>query len=149
MKRILVALDSSARSRDVLPRAAAIAAATGAELFLLRAIGLPVDLPPDAYRSSPSEVVASLRASSVRELEALALTLDPARVTHVLVQIATPWVAICEAAKEHDVDLIVVGSHGYSGVDHLLGTTAAKVVNHADRSVLVARPDAHAGNPRP
>jgi nucleotide-binding universal stress UspA family protein len=40
----------------------------------------------------------------------------------------------------HDVDLIVIGSHGYGALDHVLGTTAAKVVNHADRSVLVVRP---------
>jgi nucleotide-binding universal stress UspA family protein len=37
------------------------------------------------------------------------------------------------------VDLIVIGSHGYDALDRLLGTTAAKVVNHADRSVLVVR----------
>ena len=47
--------------------------------------------------------------------------------------------AICSAAREHDVDLIVIGSHGYGILDRLLGTTAAKVVNHADRSVLVVR----------
>jgi nucleotide-binding universal stress UspA family protein len=42
-------------------------------------------------------------------------------------------------ARELSVDLIAIGSHGYSPVDHVLGTTAAKVVNHADRSVLVVR----------
>ena len=42
-------------------------------------------------------------------------------------------------SKVTGADLIVVGSHGYSGIDHLLGTTAARVVNHADRSVLVVR----------
>ena len=36
-------------------------------------------------------------------------------------------------------DLIVIGSHGYSGIDRLIGTTAAKVVNHAKQSVLVVR----------
>jgi nucleotide-binding universal stress UspA family protein len=46
---------------------------------------------------------------------------------------------VCKEAHQEDVDLIMVGSHGYSGVDRLLGTTAAKVVNHADRSVLVVR----------
>ena len=60
-------------------------------------------------------------------------------VVHVLVRIGNPWSAICAAAREHDVDLVVVGSHGYEGVDHLIGTTAAKVVNHCDRSVLVVR----------
>jgi nucleotide-binding universal stress UspA family protein len=42
-------------------------------------------------------------------------------------------------ATEEDVDLIVIGSHGYHDADRVLGTTAAKVVNHADHSVLVVR----------
>jgi nucleotide-binding universal stress UspA family protein len=139
MKRILVALDHSPRASDVLARAATIAASTGAELFLFRAIGLPVELPADAYRVSPAEVVESLHAAAVRELEAMEGQLEPTLVTHVLVRTGVPWAAICEAAKAHDVDLIVVGSHGYSGLDHVLGTTAAKVTNHADRSVLIVR----------
>ena len=36
-------------------------------------------------------------------------------------------------------DCIVIGSHGYSGFDRILGTNAAKVVNHAECSVLVVR----------
>jgi len=47
---------------------------------------------------------------------------------------------ICRTARELDADLIVIGSHGYGGIDRVLATTAARVVNHADRSVLVARP---------
>jgi nucleotide-binding universal stress UspA family protein len=53
--------------------------------------------------------------------------------------LATPWDGICRAAIELDADLIVLGSHGYGALDRVLGTTAAKVVNHADRSVLVVR----------
>ncbi len=52
---------------------------------------------------------------------------------------AAPWDGICRAAREHDADMIVIGSHGYGALDRLLGTTAAKVVNHADRNVLVVR----------
>ncbi len=35
------------------------------------------------------------------------------------------------------MDLIVLGSHGYGGIDRLLGTTAAHVANRAERNVLV------------
>jgi universal stress protein F len=145
MKKILVALDASMRAPEVLERAAAIAKGTGAELFLFRAVGLPPELPPDAFRSSPTEIVEMLRASAVRQIEATTPGLDPTLVVHVLVRIGVPWAAICESAEEHGVDLIVVGSHGYGGLDHVLGTTAAKVVNHAKCSVLVARPARHAG----
>jgi nucleotide-binding universal stress UspA family protein len=41
--------------------------------------------------------------------------------------------------------LIVIGSHGFSGIDRLLGTTAGRVVNHADRSVIVVRDTPHSG----
>jgi nucleotide-binding universal stress UspA family protein len=140
MKRILVALDSSPRAPLVLERAAKIAAATGAELFLMRAVGLPPELPAEAYRSSPNDLVEMWRQDAVRDLERAARSLDPKIVAHVLVLIGSPWSAICRAARERDVDLLVVGSHGYDAIDHLLGTTAAKVVNHADRSVLVVRP---------
>jgi universal stress protein F len=139
MKRILVGFDHSPRAAAVLARAASIAGATNAELYVLRAIGLPAELPADAFRSAPDEVVEQLRAESVRELERAALSLGPKQVVHVLVRVGAPWSAVCTAAREHDVDLVVVGSHGYDALDHVLGTTAAKIVNHADRSVLVVR----------
>jgi nucleotide-binding universal stress UspA family protein len=52
-----------------------------------------------------------------------------------------PWKAILGVAERLDVDLIVIGSHGYGGLDRVLGTNAARVVNLGDRSVLVV----HAG----
>ena len=55
------------------------------------------------------------------------------------VRVGVPWNSICAEATSLGVDLIVIGSHGYGALDRLLGTTAAKVVNHADRSVLVVR----------
>ncbi len=48
---------------------------------------------------------------------------------------------ILEVGDELNAALIVIGSHGYKGLDRILGTTAAHVVNHAKRNVLVV----HAG----
>jgi len=53
--------------------------------------------------------------------------------------VAVPWQAICDTARGLESDLVVIGSHGYGGVDRLLGTTAANVVNHATCDVLVVR----------
>lgn len=53
--------------------------------------------------------------------------------------IGSPWEAICQTAGSLGADLVVVGSHGYGGVDRVLGTTAAKVVNHCACSVLVVK----------
>jgi nucleotide-binding universal stress UspA family protein len=139
MKRILVGLDHSPRAAAVLEQAAALARATGAELYLLRALSIPAEIPPDAFRSSPGELVQRWREESARDLERQALSIDPGIVTHVLVHIGSPWQSICQVAKEQAVDLVVIGSHGLHGIERLLGTTATRVVNHVDRPVLVVR----------
>ena len=140
MRKLLVALDRSSRAKLVLERAATLAKAVGAEVFLLRAITLPTDIPDDAYSMSPGDLVERWKSDAARELEGLAAAFSTDTVVHVLVRTRSPWSVICAAAREHEADLIVLGAHGYDAVDHILGTTAAKVVNHADRSVLVVKP---------
>jgi hypothetical protein len=48
-----------------------------------------------------------------------------------------PWHVICDAARDEGAALVVIGSHGYRGIDRLLGTTASKVVDYAKQSVLL------------
>jgi universal stress protein F len=74
-----------------------------------------------------------------REAHPCRLDASPARLEKLVAAFATPWDGICRAGREEAADLIAIGSHGYGGLDRLLGTTAAKVVNHADRNVLVVR----------
>lgn len=139
MKKILVGLDGSPRSADVLDAALRLARASSAKLALFRAVGVPRDVPPIAWSVAPAELEKVLQAEARAALEAQARELPAELLAGASVAIGTPWNAICEAAQREDADLIVIGSHGYGGVDRLLGTTAAKVVNHADRSVLVVR----------
>jgi nucleotide-binding universal stress UspA family protein len=49
------------------------------------------------------------------------------------------WQVLVDVAKETRAELVVVGTHGFSGVDHVIGTTASRLVNHAPCSVLVVR----------
>jgi nucleotide-binding universal stress UspA family protein len=141
MKRLLVALDGSPRAPGVLKMAVAQAQSTGAELVLLRAIAVPADLPFTAIAMSPADVLRLLEQRAQADLTALARELIPADVRwEVRVEPSTAWQAICHAAQVVDASLIVIGSHGYGALDRVLGTTAARVVNHADRSVLVVRP---------
>jgi nucleotide-binding universal stress UspA family protein len=65
-----------------------------------------------------------------------------------VIRFGVPWRKILDAADELDVDLIVMGSHGYGGFDRLLGTTAAQVANRARRNVLVVHgTPQHSGTP--
>jgi nucleotide-binding universal stress UspA family protein len=135
----LVALDSSPRAPAVLAAAVRLAAATSSKLILFRAVGLPGDLPVEAYAMSPQDVVGVLRQRAARELQELARTIPEPIKYETRVDIGTASQAICEVGKASNAALIILGSHGYSGIERLLGTTAARVVNHADRSVLVVR----------
>lgn len=139
MKKLLVCLDGSKNQTGVLDAALALARKTGAKVLLFRSVGMPAELPPAAYSMTVSDVPKLLQDAADTELKALAKSVAPELLAGTRVDIGTPWPTIERAAADEDVDMIVVGSHGYHGLDRVLGTTAAKVVNHADRSVLVVR----------
>jgi nucleotide-binding universal stress UspA family protein len=139
MKRILVALDGSPRAETVLAAAARLAELSHGKLVLFRAIGVPADLPREILNLMDRSLEDVLIGNAHAELERFAASLPRDRVERIVTPFATAWDGICRTARELDVDLIVIGSHGYGGIDRVLGTTAAKVVNHADRNVLVVR----------
>jgi universal stress protein F len=148
MDRILVGLDASARSEGVLETAKELAQRTGGKLILFRAVGVPHEIPAEAYSMTPASLAELLEREAKKYLDAMAATLPPGLVAHTEVHVGTAWQGICSAADLHQVGMIVIGSHGYSGLDRLIGTTAAKVVNHAKQSVLVVRghPDLKPGS---
>ena len=56
-----------------------------------------------------------------------------------LVELGTPKAGILKAVQEHDIDLVVVGSHGLGGVDTLLGSTADTILHKSPVDVFVVR----------
>jgi universal stress protein F len=139
MNKILVALDGSPRERRILAAAAGLARKMGARLVLFRAIGIPRGLPVAALAMAPNEIEQLLEKEAKSGLDELAGSVPGGLVEKTVVHVGSPWDAICTAAIAEDVDAIVLGSHGYDVLDRLTGTTAAKVVNHADRTVIVIR----------
>jgi universal stress protein F len=139
MHRLLVGLDASPRSEGVLHAAIALAQKTHGELVLFRAVGLPPALPADACELPPNEVAPLLEHEADGYLARCLAKVPEGLQARTLTHVGTPWQALCDAATEEACDLIVIGSHGYRGIDRLRGTTAAKVVNHAAQSVLVVR----------
>ena len=139
MKRILVALDSSPRAPVVLAAADRLAGLTGASMVVFRAVMVPPDMPRDLLTVTDLGLEDLLMRNAQTDLERLTGDIPPARLEKIVTAFATPWDGICRAGREQEADLIVIGSHGYGGLDRVLGTTAGKVVNHADRNVLVVR----------
>lgn len=140
MRSILVCLDSSARAPLVLAAATDLGQRTGARMALLRVVGIPPEMEQVVSVQRGADIVEELTTQAKLELEGLAKDIPDRSIDGLYVHIGTPWDTICREATTLDCDVVVIGSHGYGLLDRLLGTTAAKVVNHCDRSVFVVRP---------
>ena len=139
MKRILVGLDGSERAPHVLDAALRLAELTDSTLIAYRAIGVAPDMPLEVLELTDARLEDILRSNAHAQLEQLTANVPRERLEKIAVELATPWDGICAAARKYDVDLIVIGSHGYQGLDRILGTNAGKVANHADRNLLIVR----------
>jgi nucleotide-binding universal stress UspA family protein len=139
MKRILVGLDGSPRERQVLDAALTLATQLGGKLILFHAVAVPMTLPPHALVITHDEIAVVLARQSEQHLQKLAHEAPRGVVERTVVDVGVPWRVLCERARAESAELIIIGSHGYSGFDRLVGTTAGKIVNHAPCSVLVQR----------
>jgi nucleotide-binding universal stress UspA family protein len=133
---ILAPVDGSARSRGVVEAALEIARHFNAHVHLFRSIAVPPEFPAAAHML-PDGLPEFLEDEARRSLQQLAAKDARVRVEPPDMTTARPWRSILRAAARIQADLIVIGSHGYGGWDRILGTTASKVVDRADISVLV------------
>ena len=140
MNRIVVGLDGSPRAPKVLSQAIELARKTNAKLVLCRSIGLPSEMPANIWKE-PVSLQELLTKQADDYLKECAAKVPPELFAghRTLVEIGSPWSGVCRAADEEKADCIVIGTHGYSGLDRVLGTTAARIVNHAHCSVFVVR----------
>lgn len=139
MPLYIVGLDGSPRAPAVLSRAAHLARSAGAKLLVVRAVGLPHELSPDLYGIAPDVLPDKLAEAARKDIGALVAATCDGIETEMDAIIGTPWRTLCALAKDKQADLLIVGTHGHTVLDTLLGTTAARVVNHAPCSVLVVR----------
>ncbi len=141
LRRILVPVDFSICSKKALSYAEAVADRFQASLVLLHVIELyPIDyvfgLKTDDEESS------RLFAQAQAELSSLGRQRRNRGRSHIetVVRLGKPYVEIVKAAKERRVQLIIMGTHGYTGLKHLqLGSAAERVVRCAPCPVLVVR----------
>lgn len=143
MKRILVPTDFSEHAEYALKVASQIARENNCELFILNLLDLPSHM-NDAVNSGVNipEVMLFLKKTNDKleelttedYLEGLNVTTD-ARIEKAFEGIVT-------YSKEHNIDLIVMGSHGSSGFrEMLIGSNTEKIVRTSDVPVLVIKND--------
>jgi len=141
IKSILVPLDFSPPSARALGYAVALAKLFKAKLTLLHVVE-PVAM-PDFAASFPLVMEDDkLMAAAKAELEtAVKLARIPRGIVEkVLVRFGRSFHEIAAAARSRKVDLIIISTHGYTGLKHaLMGSTAERVARHAPCPVLVVR----------
>jgi universal stress protein A len=141
IKSVLVPVDFSPASKRALEYAVGMASQFKATLTLLHVVE-PVATPDFAASFPLALEDESLMAAAKRQLEQ---TVKAARVPRgmvekVLVRFGRSFHEIADAARTRKADLIIISTHGYTGLKHaLLGSTTERVVRHAHCPVLVVR----------
>lgn len=144
-KRILCPTDFSRHSRYALRRAAAMARVSGAEMMLFHVLPqtTPGGLNENSYILADWRQFMKLeeeRARAALEREARSRLLDGVKVQAAL-GAGSPYREIVRIASRMHVDLIVISTHGTTGLLHLmLGSVAERVVRLAPCPVLVIKP---------
>ena len=135
---LLVPVDFSEHSRLATRAAAAqIQGREGAKLTLLNV----VDPPTSGLRIQTGDLHRQMEREAERQLGEWTKTeLPDVPDVSLVVVSGKPGEEICEEARKRAVSLIVIATHGHTGLRHyLLGSVAETVVRHAPCSVLVVR----------
>jgi nucleotide-binding universal stress UspA family protein len=145
LKTILVPSDFSECSEEAVRYGLELARRFEARLHLLHVVQDPVTQPwaAEGFSVPLFEVVDRWQKQAEERLRAAVPAEDRDRVTVTSV-VATPYAGILDYAAAHDVDLIVMGTHGRGGVSHLLlGSIAERVIRRAPCPVLTVRHPQH------
>jgi len=141
IKKILVPTDFSAGAQVAVDQALAMAQAFGASVTLFHVYTLPSYVFPDGSTFVAGvEVTTRIEGDVTDALSRAARDAERRSGVPVLTrsQIGPPYEEIVRAAE--DFDLVVMGTHGHTGLRHLfLGSVAEKVVRHARCPVLTVR----------
>ncbi len=146
IKRILLSTDFSECSVQATQHAFYLAAQLGAELHMLHVIEDLRAVVPDYHYGAvewPKELFEQMQSRAQSSLKELVAAQGEAQQQYPVLAVrqGRPFEQIVEYAEQHHVDLIVIGSHGRTGLGRLLmGSVAERVVRHASCPVLVVHP---------
>ncbi|MFL5701952.1 MAG: universal stress protein [Ktedonobacteraceae bacterium] len=143
LKRILVPLDGSPRAERAIPVAARVAQASGGSIILVRVVTTSVEFWPSPV---PQPALAQVAidadiASAVEYLEAITQSTSLANIqTETVVLFGPTAPTILTVARSYHADIIILCSHGYTGMKRwVMGSVAQKVAQYASLPVMVLR----------
>ena len=138
IERILFPTDFSEQSIAALEYASNLAASFGAILHIVYVNDLRDIVAKSAY-TYPSFITAADRSAVKAELECIVPTIAGVVCEHHFVE-GEPSARICALAESEHIDLIVMSSHGRTGLSRvMMGSVAENVLRHAACPVLIVR----------
>ena len=145
IRSIVVATDFSALSDAAVARATSLARLDGAAVHLVHALTFPLIVTYSYEVSLPPSLWDDLRAAARAKLEQIRKAIEANGVANVTAQISDlpdAVSAIAEAAKAHQADLVVMGTHGRGGLQHaFLGSVAERTLRTIDRPIIAVKED--------
>ncbi len=145
IRQILVPVDFSEHSRKALRYARPFAEQFGARLSLLHVIE-PMVFPGEfGYAPTMPEDMDEQRMAKARQqLKQVAEELGATVPVESAVRLGRAWKEIVDTARTKEADLLIISTHGYTGLKYaLLGSVAEKIVRHSPCPVLVVRTEEH------
>lgn len=140
IQRILCPVDFSDTSNHAVRYAAELAVPLGAELHLLHVYQLPMYTMPDGALLAGPETAQRVMETSQESLGKLAEELPGELTVNTHLCEGVPHAEVNRLVKELGADLVVMGTHGRTGLGHLLlGSVAERVVRTAVVPVLTVR----------
>lgn len=138
-QHILVAIDFTASTADVLQRAIELGKQNEAQLTLIHSVECTETIyTGDLVAPMDTGLCEELTTQAKSRMEEIVST-NHLSGTDTLVAEGVPKIEILRTAKELNIDLIVLGSHGRHGWQLLLGSTANGVLHQAECDVLAVR----------
>jgi nucleotide-binding universal stress UspA family protein len=139
---ILIPTDGSDASTAAVEQGVAVAERFEARVHFLHVVDVGVEMAASGVGDIADDLTETLDAVATEALDAAAARAEEAGVPHERTVLeGFPRDAIVEYSDDRDVDLVVLGASGRSGItEHLLGSTAERVAHAVDVSVLIARP---------
>lgn len=143
IKKILVPTDFSDQAQHALKAAAELAQRHHAEIYLLHLLELPevlIDGPETQQQSELPEALFFMRLAHKKFEELMARPFLKNVNVYETAEFDGAFEGIMEYVKKYQIDLIIMGSHGASGLQEIfIGSNTEKVVRHSEVPVLVIK----------
>jgi nucleotide-binding universal stress UspA family protein len=149
-KKILVPLDGSALAERAIWHAEEIARGSDAEIVLLQAVYVPMPVVPESALLTERKFLEEVTREATGYLERIGADLRASgRKVRTVIDERPPTDAILHVSEQEQVDLIVMSTHGRSGLSRLvMGSIAESVLRGTHRTIMFVKPESPAETAR-